>query len=96
MILIASFVGLFFYLRLGFAGLIFSFIGLKLAHKFANEFDLQTVRQVAEKITREDYLKVRRHPGTINKDEITKEVIKLFKVDLELSDEVLTRYATFV
>lgn len=96
LILIASFIGLFFYWRLGLVGLTFSFIGLKLADKFANEFDLQTVRQVAEKITRENYLKARRKPGTINKDEITKEVIKLFRADLDLSDEVLTRDATFV
>jgi hypothetical protein len=95
-ILIASFIGLFIFWKVGLVGLIFAIVGFNVATKFANELDLQTVGQVAEKITRENYLKARRNPTTVNKNEIAQKVKELFSKDLDLEESVLTRQATFV
>ncbi len=86
---------LFFYWQAGLAGLFFSIIGLKLAQKFGNEFDLKNIGEVAEKISRENYLKARRNPETINKNEIKKKIKELFRNDLILQESVLKDDAVF-
>lgn len=95
-LLLASFVGLFFIWQIGLAGLVFSIAGLWFANKIANEIDLQTIRQVAEKMTRENYLKSRRNPKTFNKKEIEKVLTDWFNNDLELDKSKLTREAKFI
>jgi hypothetical protein len=77
-------------------GLIFSIAGSNLTNKFGIELDLQTVGQLAEKISRDNYLKSRRNSSTVNKAEIAKKVKELFIADLDLEETVLTRQATFV
>lgn len=64
--------------------------------KGGNELDLQTVGQVAEKMTRENYLKSRRNPKTFNKNEIEKLLTEWFSNDLDLDKSKLTREAKFV
>ncbi len=76
--LLASIVGLFFYWQIGLVGLAFSIVGLWLADKIGNELDLQTVGQVAEKMTSAHYLKSRRDMRTFNKNEIEKVLVALF------------------
>lgn len=49
-----------------------------LANKIGNELDLQTVGQVAEKMTSAHYLKSRRDMRTFNKNEIEKVLVGLF------------------
>ncbi|HMK27706.1 MAG TPA: hypothetical protein VK483_16865 [Chitinophagaceae bacterium] len=93
---LASLVGLFISWKIGLAILIFSIAGINLATKFGNELDLNTVGQLAEKISRENYLKSRRSPSTVNRAEIDKKVKELFITDLDLGENVLTRQATFV
>lgn len=95
-ILLASIVGLFFKWQFGLSGLVFSIVGLWLAYKIGNELDLQTVGQVAEKMTRENYLKSRRNPKTFNKSEIEKVLTDWFSSDLDLDKSKLTREAKFV
>jgi acyl carrier protein len=95
-ILLASFVGLFFNWQIGLLGLVLSFIGLWLASKIGNELDLQTVGQVAEKMTRENYLKSRRNSKTFNKNEIEKILTNWFSSYLDLDKSKLTREAKFV
>jgi acyl carrier protein len=95
-LLLASFVALFFNWQIGLAGLVFSIAGLWFANKIGNELDLQTVGQLAEKITRENYLKSRRNPKTFNKNEIEKILTDWFSNDLDLDKSKLTRDAKFV
>ena len=93
--LIASFIGLFIFWKLFIVILVISTVGLKLSEKFGNEFDLQTIGQLSEKITREHYKKVRRNIGTVNRNEVVLKVKELFKHDLGLEESSLTREATF-
>jgi len=94
-ICLASMVGFFFYWKIGLAGFTFSIIALWIANKTGNTLDLQTVGQVAEKMTRENYLKSRRNPKTFHKNEIEKVLADLFSNELNLNKRTLTREATF-
>jgi hypothetical protein len=60
---------------------------------FATELEIETVGQLAKKLSRENYLKVRRKPMTVNRREVEEIVIDLFKKELGLEKEVLTRQA---
>lgn len=94
--LLASIVGLFFKWQYGLLGLCVSFGGLWFSNKIGNELDVQTVGQLAEKMTRENYLKSRRNPKTINKNEIENLLTEWFSNDLGLEKSKLTREAKFV
>jgi len=78
------------------AGFALSVIGVRLANKMGNELDLQTVGQVAEKMTREYYLKSRRNPKTFNKKEVEKVLRDWFSKELYLEKGELTREANLV
>lgn len=93
---LVSFIGLFFSWQIGLAGLVFSLAGAWLTNKTGIELDLQTLGQVAEKMTRENYLKSRRNPKTFNKKEIEKILTDWFSEDLGLDKSKLTREAKFV
>lgn len=95
-VFLASIVGLFFNWKIGISGLAFAVTGLWLANKIGNELDLQTLGQIAEKMTRENYLKSRRNPNSFNKNEIEKVLTDLFSNDLDLDKSKLTRDAKFV
>ncbi len=93
---LASLVGLFFIWQIGLSGLTFSIVGLWFANKIANELDLQTVGQVAQKMTRENYLKSRRNQKTFNKNEIEKVLTEWFSNEFDLDKSKLTKEAKFV
>jgi hypothetical protein len=95
-VLFASFVGLFIYWQIGLLGLAFSIAGLRLGSKVGNNLDLQTVGQIAEKMTRIQYLKSRRNSKTFNKNEIEKVLTDWFSYDLGIDKSKLTREAKFV
>lgn len=95
-ILLASFVCLFVFWQAGLIGLIFSIICQSLATKFGNELDLLTVGQLADKISREHYLKSRRISTTANKKEIAQKVKELFIAELGIEESQLERQASFV
>jgi hypothetical protein len=78
----------------GVAGLLLSAIALKLAGKFGKEMHLKTVGDLACKISRESYSKVRRN-NTINKTEVEQKLQELFVNDLNLDPVMLTRRASF-
>jgi hypothetical protein len=92
---LASLVVLFFNWQTGLLGLAFSMGGFWLAIKIGNELDVKSVGQVAEKMTRENYLKSRRNPNTYNKMEIEKVLIDWFSIDLDLDKSKLSRDAKF-
>ena len=95
-LLLISIVGLFFKWQFGLLGLCISFGGLWFSNKIGNELDLQTVGQLTEKMTRENYLKSRRNPKSVNKNEIEKILMEWFINDLGLDKSKLTREAKFV
>jgi len=94
-IFIVSLFGLFVSWQAGLIGLSVSIIAMTIANKFGKELDLETVGQLADKLSREHYLKSRRNNRTINKSEIEQKVTELFQHDLHLDKAVLTRQATF-
>lgn len=95
-LLLASIVDIFFYWQIGLLGFGISITGFWLSNKIGNEIDLQTVGQVAEKMTRENYLKSIRNPTTFNKKEIEKVVTDWFSNYLDIDKSKLPREAKFV
>ncbi len=93
LLLLSSLVGLAFAWQFALAGLGLSIGGLWLATKTGNELDLKTVGQLAEKMTRENYIKSRRNPKTYNDNEIEKVLTDLFSNDLVIDKSKLTREA---
>ena len=94
--LFISFVGLFFNWKFGLSGLGLSILGLWLGNKVANELDLQTVAQIAKKMTSENYFQSRRNPKTFNKSEIENILTDWFSNNLGLDKGELTRHTEFV
>ncbi len=82
--------------KIALPGLCFSIGGLWLAYKVGNELDLETVGQIAKKMTKEKYFKSRRNPTTRNKKEIEQIVKDRFVELLDLNKNKLTRESTFV
>lgn len=93
--LCASLIGLFFKWPAGLAGLLLSIAGFRISERSGKEFSLKTIGQLTEKIARENYKKVRRNAETINRKEIAEKVKDLFKADLSLEENALSREAGF-
>lgn len=94
-VLITSLFGLIFDGQIGLLGVVFSFVGLWFANKIGNELDLQTVGQVAEKMTRENYLISRRNPMTFNKNEMEKVITGWFSDYFKIDKNKLYRDTIF-
>lgn len=69
-----SFIFLFIYWQIGIFGILTAIIGFKLAKKFGKELNTETIKQLVEKVTAENYLNVRTEKDTINKIEL-KEIL---------------------
>jgi len=94
LILFSSLVGLFISWKVGLIGVVLSAIGFRIADWFGNEFTVKTVGEVADKMARENYIKSRRNPQTVNRQEIVKKIKEVFSHDLDLDPSVLTREAS--
>ncbi|HEX3385807.1 MAG TPA: hypothetical protein VHS53_11490 [Mucilaginibacter sp.] len=75
---------------IGATGVLASILGFKLAGKFGKEMRLKTVGDLANKISRESYLKVRRD-NTVNRNEVEQKVKELFMDDTRLDPVFLLR-----
>jgi len=95
-ILFASLLGMIINWKVGLSGLCFSIFGMKFANGIGNELDLQTVGQVVEKMTRENYLKSRRNPKTFNREEIETVLIDWFSDVLGIEKSKLTKDEKFI
>ncbi len=98
LIFLTSFISillLFPYWQIGVAGIAISIITGFISSKLANEMDLQTVRDLTEKVVRENYTRVRRNNQTINRAEIPALIRSAFHHRFGLADEKLTANATF-
>lgn len=94
-VFIGSFVGLFFFWQVGASGLAVSAALLWILNKNGNELTVKTVGQLAEKMSRENYLKSRRNSKTFNKQEIEKILIDWLSHDFNIDKSELPRHATF-
>ena len=90
---LTSFVYLFINFKTGVISFIVSVLAIKITYENANEFSVKTLREVAEKMTRENYRKSRRDSKTFNKDEVENILTELFKEELAL--DVLNRESSF-
>lgn len=90
-IFIASIIGGYWNWQIGILGIVFSIGGLWLLTRIGNELDLKTVGEVAEKMTRENYLKSRRNQNTFNKTEIEKVLTNWFSVHFDIEKSQLKR-----
>lgn len=88
---ILSFVTLFFVLSFGLLGILISIIGFKVSNENGTELNLKTIRQIVEKMTRENYMKSRRNKNTFNKNEIENVLIDWFSNQFDLDKTKLTR-----
>ena len=79
--------------KIAFIVLISSIIGIWTLHKFGKELNINTFGELAEKVKRENYSKVRRNKNSINKNEIEKIIIDTFSIELDLEKTELTRNA---
>jgi hypothetical protein len=91
--LLASIVELFFNWRYGLLGLGAIIFGFQLASLLGKELRVKTVGEAATMSARENYIKSRRNPKTMNRQEIVKKIKELFSHDLDLDPSVLTREA---
>jgi hypothetical protein len=96
LLVIASVIKCFFGWQIGLAGLFLSISGLNIAHVFGKEISVRTVGDWARMISRENYLKVRRHSGTFNRKEVEQIINDLFTDQLTLDPKFLTRNTSFV
>ncbi len=95
LIFVISLIYLYFSWKVGVCGILISVLAYNIFYKFGKEFTLQTVKDVVQKISSENYSKVRSKDGTINKTEILQMVRELFSNDLDLDKSSLTRDARF-
>jgi len=94
--IVASLITFFFKWQLGLSGLLFFIAVGWIANKFfAKEFELKTVRQLTEKLVRENYVDIRRRKGTINRTEILKVIIDTFSNELDIDKAYLTKNDKF-
>ena len=90
-LLVGSLIGLFFDWFLPLIGIAISIIGFEISNNIGTELKYKTVKQVVEKMRRENYSKSRRHPNTGNRKEIEKTIIDIFATDFDLDKSKLTR-----
>lgn len=94
--IVGSLIMFFFKWQFALTGLLFFIAVGWTAYKFfAKEFDLTTVRQLTEKLAKENYVDIRRIKGTVNRQEILKIIIDTFSNDLDIDKAYLTRNDKF-
>lgn len=76
-LMVTSFILMFLFRTIGFIGLITSFAGLLIASRLGNEFNVNTIRELSEKITAEHYTNARRWKNSFNKTELEKQIERL-------------------
>ncbi|WP_083478237.1 hypothetical protein [Lacinutrix himadriensis] len=93
LLMLVSFIGIFFSWKLGFLGIGISTFGFWIAQKSGNTFTIKTVGNLTDKIVRDNYLKSRRNSKTVNRKEIENVISDLFSDYLYLDKSKLTREA---
>jgi hypothetical protein len=96
--LVAGFVFLFIKPLFGICGLVGSILAFRIADMLGTNIrhDAATLKKLARKLTSEHYGKIRRTPGTINRDEIKQQIEYLFANYLGIEKEELVEDAVVV
>jgi hypothetical protein len=76
-LMLTSFILMFPFRTIGFIGLISSFGGLLIASRLGNEFNVNTISDLSEKIAAEHYTNARRWRNSFNKTELEKQIENL-------------------
>lgn len=95
LILFSSIITLFFFFKFGVFGIIFTFLCYWISAKFVLIYEFKTLGQIAEKMTRENYLKSRKNPKTFNRNEIRKVLTDIFSKELFIEKSELGNEAMF-
>ena len=74
--------------KIGVLGIAFSVLGLYLC-KYGKELQLKTLRDLVEKITTDNYLKLRKQSNTVNKSELKNIIINWFSENTMIKKERL-------
>jgi hypothetical protein len=90
-----SLIAFFFDWKVALSGIVFFILAMKIADKLGKNLDVQTVRQLTEKIARENYSDIRRTKKTVNRREILQTISDTFSSDLDIDKDYLTRDAKF-
>ncbi len=91
---IVSLGAFFFAWKIALAGIIFFACAFRIADWSGKDLELQTVRQIVEKVTREHYVAIRRTKHTVNRNEIWDTIDDAFSNDLAIDKVYLTREAS--
>ncbi|GEC71212.1 hypothetical protein SAMN05443543_101266 [Flavobacterium flevense] len=94
-LILISIVFLFINLKFGILGIGISVISFKLANKFGKEIEMESIRELIEKMTTENYLNVRTKKNTINRKELKNVISNWFADNLGIEKNELKK-ATFV
>jgi hypothetical protein len=93
LLMLVSFIWIFFSWKLGFLGIGISILGFWIAQKTGNTFTIKTVGDLSEKMVKNNYLISRRNTKTVNKNEIENVISELFSDYLYMEKPKLTREA---
>jgi hypothetical protein len=88
-----SLITFFFSWKFALAGLSFFILFSWIISKVSKELNISTLRELTEKISRENYSEVRRQKGTVNRNEIVTIIQNVFIADHAMAKEDLTRAA---
>ncbi len=94
-IFLISFIMIFIKWEIGLCGIFLSVIGIRVSSITATVLELKTVGEIAEKMTRENYLKSRKDPSSFNKAEIEKILTDWFCIEFHLDKNDLNRESKF-
>ena len=92
-LLLGSFILFFIDWKYGISTFGLAILGFWISSKTGNQLDVNTVRELSEKMTRENYVKSRRNSQTINKNELDKILEDWFADFLGIRKSELTRDA---
>ena len=92
---IISFIVFFFDWRIAVSGIVLCVLTTKVAAKLGKSLTVQTVRQLTDKLTSENYAQMRRATGTVNKKEVLPVIADVFSDNLGVDKIHLTKNAKF-
>ena len=93
-LLVTSVILLFIKWEFGISGIAISIFGFYLCGWFGKELEIETLKELVERITSENYLEVRTQKNTVNKSELKKVITNWFAENTFIEKEKLKR-ATF-
>ena len=85
---VISFIGLFFIWEIAIFGILISVLGFYLT-RYTNRFDKQTVRELIEKNTAQNYIKIRSNENSFNRNEFKSVILEWFSENAGIDKEKL-------